>query len=161
MVPHTRHHRTRQFANILGNCCMRQRQEWGTMAATIGHLGHDLSMDIVGWLWAVLYVGICTVLYRQSVIPFRRGDDEHSCWHQSCGKTASTPNWLLCHVIQAATSFGNDAWWRRQQTRRKKSSGRRQFLQQVSLRIDQSWWLPLSYGHHGAPLLAFKHTSIS
>jgi hypothetical protein len=38
---------------------------------------------------------------------------------------------------------------------------REEFLQQVSLHIDQSWQSPLSYGHHGAPLPAFKHTTIS
>ncbi len=57
------------------------------------------------------------------------------------GAAASTPNWLLCCVIRAATSLGNDAWWRRWQNRSKKS-GRRQFLQQVSLHIDRSWRSP-------------------
>jgi hypothetical protein len=40
---------------------MCQHREWGTMAAAIGNLGHDLLTDIVGWLWVVLYVGIHTV----------------------------------------------------------------------------------------------------
>jgi hypothetical protein len=73
---------------------------------------------------------------------------------------ASMPNWLLCHIIRAATYLGNDAWWWWQQNRSKKS-GRRRFLQQVSLHINQSWQLLLSYSHHGAPLPAFKHTTIS
>jgi hypothetical protein len=76
------------------------------------------------------------------------------------GVAASMPNWLLCRVVRAATSLGNDAWWRQRQNRSKKS-GRRQLLQQVSLHIDRSWRSPLSYGHHGAQLPAFKHTTIS
>jgi hypothetical protein len=40
------------------------------MAAAIGHLGHNASTDVVGWLWVVLYVGIHTVLYRRSAIHF-------------------------------------------------------------------------------------------
>jgi hypothetical protein len=76
------------------------------------------------------------------------------------GAAASASNWLLFCVVQEATSLGNDVWWRRQQNRSKKS-GRRRFLQQVNLHIDQSWRSPLSYGHHGAPLPAFKHTTIS
>jgi hypothetical protein len=76
------------------------------------------------------------------------------------GAAASMPNWLLCRVVREATSLENDAWWWRWRNRSKKS-GRRRFLQQVSLHIDQSWRSPLSYGHHGAPLLAFKHTIIS
>jgi hypothetical protein len=34
------------------------------MAAAVGHLGHNASMDIVGWLWIVIYVGICRVSYQ-------------------------------------------------------------------------------------------------
>ena len=54
------------------------------MGAAIGHLGHDTSADVVGWLWVVMYVGICTVLYSRSAIPFQQGDDENPCWCQSC-----------------------------------------------------------------------------
>ena len=43
---------------------MHQLREWVTMAAAIGHLGHDALMDIVGWLWVVLYIRICRVLYQ-------------------------------------------------------------------------------------------------
>jgi hypothetical protein len=64
MVPHTRRRRIQQSANILGDCCMRQRREWGTMGAAIGHLGHNASTDIVGWLWVVSYVRIRRVLYQ-------------------------------------------------------------------------------------------------
>ncbi len=34
------------------------------MAAAIGHLGHDASTDVVGWLWVVSYVRIRRVLYQ-------------------------------------------------------------------------------------------------
>ncbi len=64
MVPHSQCHRIQQSANILGNCCMHQHQEWGTIAAAIGYLGHGMSTDIVGWLWVVLYVWICRLLYQ-------------------------------------------------------------------------------------------------
>jgi hypothetical protein len=37
---------------------MRWCWEWGTMAAAVSHLGHDAPMDVVGWLWVVIYVGI-------------------------------------------------------------------------------------------------------
>jgi hypothetical protein len=76
------------------------------------------------------------------------------------GLAASTPNWLLCCILWEGTLWGNDVWQRWGQNRRKKS-GRRQFQQQVSLHIDQSWRSPLSYGHHEAPLPAFRHTTIS
>jgi hypothetical protein len=64
IVPHSRRHRIQQSANILGDCCMHQHREWGIIAAVIGHLGHDASTDIVGWLWVVLYVGIRRLLYQ-------------------------------------------------------------------------------------------------
>ncbi len=34
------------------------------MVAAIGHLGHDVSTDVVGWLWVVSYIKICRVLYQ-------------------------------------------------------------------------------------------------
>ncbi len=34
------------------------------MVATIGHLGHAASTDVVGWLWVVSYVRIRRVLYQ-------------------------------------------------------------------------------------------------
>ncbi len=49
------------------------------------------------------------------------------------------------------------AW---QQNRRNRTR-RQVFLHNWTSRINQSWWSPLSYGHHGAPLLALKHTTIS
>jgi hypothetical protein len=50
MVPHSWRRRIRQSANILGDCCLRRPQEWGTMAAVVGHLGHNVSTDVVGFL---------------------------------------------------------------------------------------------------------------
>ncbi len=43
------------------------------MAAAIGHLGHDASTDVVGWLWVVLYIGILRVLYQAigNTLPMR------------------------------------------------------------------------------------------
>jgi hypothetical protein len=43
---------------------MRKRQEWGTIAAAIGHLGHDALTDVVGCVWVVLYIGIHRILYQ-------------------------------------------------------------------------------------------------
>jgi hypothetical protein len=37
MVPHS-----------MSDCCMWRRREWDTMAAVVGHLGHDVSTDVVG-----------------------------------------------------------------------------------------------------------------
>jgi hypothetical protein len=34
------------------------------MVAAIGHLGHDVSTDVVGWLWVVSYIRIHRVLYQ-------------------------------------------------------------------------------------------------
>ena len=48
----------------MGDCCMRRRREWGTMAAVVGNLHHDVSTDIVGLLWVVSYVGIRRVVYQ-------------------------------------------------------------------------------------------------
>ena len=64
MVLQSRRCHIQQSANILGNCFMCQRWERGTMAAAVGHLGHDASADIVSWLWVVIYVGICRVTYQ-------------------------------------------------------------------------------------------------
>jgi hypothetical protein len=50
MVPHSRRRRIQQSANKMGDHCVRRRWEWGTMAAAVGHLGHDVSSDIEGLL---------------------------------------------------------------------------------------------------------------
>jgi hypothetical protein len=127
------------------------------MMDTVGYLGHDVSTDVVGLLCVVSYIGICRIVYQgigdtltMSII----------VGIGAVGVAASTPNWLFCCIVRAATSLGNDAWWWRRQNRRKKS-GRRGLLQQVSSYLDRTWRSPLSYGHHGAPLPAFKHMTIS
>ncbi len=84
------------------------------------------------------------------------------------GVAASMPNWLLCCVVRAATSLGNEARRQRRRRRRRRQqqnwrnkTARLVFLHDVTLRIDQSWRSPSSYGRHGAPLPAFKYTTIS
>ncbi len=62
MVPHSRHCHTQQSANILDDCCLQWHQGWGTMVATVGSLGYDVSTDVVGWLWVVIYIRIRRVL---------------------------------------------------------------------------------------------------
>jgi hypothetical protein len=47
MVPHSQRRRIRQSANILGDCFMWRRREWGTMAAVVGHLGHGALTEVV------------------------------------------------------------------------------------------------------------------
>ncbi len=76
------------------------------------------------------------------------------------GTAASMTNWSLCCVFQEWTSLGNDAWQRWQQNRRNRTR-RQVFLHNGMLCIDGSWRLPSSYGCHGAPLPAPKHTTIS
>ncbi len=110
-----------------------------------------------GVVVSCVYIGICRVEYRaigntltMSII----------VGIGAISAAASSNKWLFCHIVRAATPLGNDAWLRQRQNKRKKS-GRRQFLQQVSSFLDRTWQSPLSYSHHGAPLLAFKHTTIS
>ncbi len=64
MVPHSWRHRIRQSPNILGNCCLCWCQEWGTMAAAVGHLGHNASTDVVGLLQVVICMEIRSILYQ-------------------------------------------------------------------------------------------------
>jgi hypothetical protein len=63
-VPHSRRRRIQQSANILGNYCLHSHWEWGTMAAAVSHLGHNGLMDVVGWLWVVIYVEIRRVSFQ-------------------------------------------------------------------------------------------------
>jgi hypothetical protein len=145
MVPHFRRCRIRQSANILGNCCLHQRLEWGTMAAAVGYLGHNASTDIVGWLWFVIYIGICQVLYQE--IGDRHPSDEVTTsilvGSGATGAATSMPNWPLCNVVLAATSLENDVWWLWRQNRRNKTR-RQVFLHDGTLRFDQLWRMPLS-----------------
>ncbi len=76
------------------------------------------------------------------------------------GAAASMPNWSLCRIVRSATSLGDDIVWRRQKNWRNKTA-RLVFLHNGTSRINWSWQLPPSYGRHGAPLLAFKYTTIS
>jgi hypothetical protein len=34
------------------------------MAAAVRHLGHDVSTDVMGWLWVVIHIGIRRVSYQ-------------------------------------------------------------------------------------------------
>ncbi len=64
MVPHSRRRRIQQSANILGDHCVHQCWEWGTMTDAVGHLSHDVLTDVVGMLWVVSHIGICRVVYQ-------------------------------------------------------------------------------------------------
>jgi hypothetical protein len=66
---------------------------------------------------------------------------------------------LLC-VSRFSTSWWHDAWWQWRH-RRRNGSRRRGFLLNVISWIDRSWRPPSSYGRHEAPLLVFKHKTIS
>jgi hypothetical protein len=91
------------------------------MTDAVGHLGHDVSTDVVGLLCVVSYIGILRTVYQGI------GDTLMMSIIVGIGAVsaaASTPNWLFCCVVRAATSLGNDALWWRWQNRRKKS-GRR------------------------------------
>jgi hypothetical protein len=43
MVPHSQCRRIWQSAKMLVDCFLRRRREWGTMAATVGHLSHGIN----------------------------------------------------------------------------------------------------------------------
>ncbi len=117
--------------------------------------GRAYRLIVVCLLWIVSYVGICRVMYHAI------GDTlSILVGIRAIGVAAFMPNWLLCCVVRATTSLENDVWWRWWQNRRNKTR-RQVFLHDGTSCINWSWPLPLSYGHHGAPLLAFKHTAIS
>ena len=121
---------------------MRRRREWGTMAAVVGNLCHNVSTDIVGLLWVVSYIGICRVASPLAS-------------ELSARQPPSMPNRSLCRVCQFSTSWGNDALQRWCQ-RRWNRGRRRLFPQHANSRIYR--WL---YGCHRAPLPAFEHTTIN
>jgi hypothetical protein len=50
MVPHSQHRGIKQSANILVDHCVHQHWEWSTMMDAVGHLGYNLSVDVVGLL---------------------------------------------------------------------------------------------------------------
>jgi hypothetical protein len=132
------------------------------MATAVGHLDHNASTDVV----VTLNLG-CDP--RRNTSGFVLGN-----WRYPYNKVtmsilidirairvaASMLNWLLCRVVWATTSLGNDVWWQRRQYRRNRT--RRQVsLHDGTLRNDRSWQPPLSYGRHEALLLAPKNTTIS
>ena len=78
MVPHSRCHSIRR--------CMRRRWEWGTMAAVVSNLRHNVSTDVVGLLWVVSYVGIHRVVYQTigDASPMAPSASELSAWQPPC-----------------------------------------------------------------------------
>jgi hypothetical protein len=46
-VPNSQRRHMQQSANMLFDCCIWWHQEWGTMAAAVGQLGHDVFTDVV------------------------------------------------------------------------------------------------------------------
>ena len=61
--PHSWRLDIRQSANILGDCSMRRRREWVTMAATVDHSSHNASMAFL------LNVGCVSRRNTQGIIP--------------------------------------------------------------------------------------------
>jgi hypothetical protein len=55
MAPHSWRNRIQQSANMLGDCCMWRRWEWGTMAAAVDHLCRNVSTE----LWDFCDVCFC------------------------------------------------------------------------------------------------------
>ena len=55
------------------------------MVAAVNHFGNGALTDFVGLLWVVSYVGTCRcrVMYQQSAMPSRQGEEDHPPWHQS------------------------------------------------------------------------------
>ncbi len=74
---------------------MRRRLEWGTIAAVVGNIRHDVSTDIVGLLWVVSYLGIRRVACPTS------GDASPSASELS----AWQPPRLMGHCAASADSF--------------------------------------------------------
>ncbi len=105
MVPHSRRCRIWQSANILGDCCVCRRWEWGTMAANVGHLSHDVSTDVVGLLWVVSYVGTCKVMYQAI------GNAYPTRWRWASQPALELLAWQSLHQIGCyAASSGKGHW---------------------------------------------------
>ena len=85
---------------MLGDCCIRRRQDWGTMAAAVNHLGHNGSC---GNLWVVPYAGISRVIHQTMVISPQWVEEElpHCLPSGRLGSLNATS--VLCHVIRAGT----------------------------------------------------------
>ncbi len=158
MVPHSWRRRIQQSTNILGDCCLRLRQEWGTMVAAVSHLGHDALTDIVGLLRVVITVGIRMVLYQAI------GDTLLTSWQWASSSALEPSTWQPLHQIGhcAMSSWQQHHWGMMCGSGGIKIGGIGPgFLHDVTLRIDQSWWLPLSYGRHEAQLPAPMLPTIS
>ena len=161
MVPHSQRWHIQQSSNILGDCSVWQHREWGTMATAVGHLGHDVSTDIVGLLWVVSYVGICRVMHQTI------SDASPTRWGRASllasELLAQQPPHQIGRCAASADSVHHEGMMRlRRWFQRRRNRGRRRlFLQHANLRIDRWWWSPLSYGRHRAPLPAFEHKTIN
>ncbi len=125
--------------------------------------GWAYRLIVVCWLWVVSYVGILRFLYHAI------GDTLLMRWRwSSLLASESFVRQPPCQIGCCATLSGQQhhwgmmhgAWWRLWQNRRNKTR-RQVFLHDGTLRIDWSWRSPLSYGHNGSPLPAFKHATIS
>ncbi len=57
MVPHSRHRRKRQSANILGDYCLRRRQEWGHHGGRCWPFRSRCVNRCCGLLWHVFLLG--------------------------------------------------------------------------------------------------------
>jgi hypothetical protein len=70
---------------MLGDRFLRRCRKWGSVAADVHHLGHNVSTDVVELLWVVSCVGICRVIYQTIVdaFPTRRGRASPSASEQA------------------------------------------------------------------------------
>jgi hypothetical protein len=114
MVPHSRCRRIRQSSNTMGDGCMRQRREWDTMAAVVGHLGHDVSKDVVG---------CCDVCFARKLASEHTPSD-HNSRLPSRRLGASTPNRSLLPVHLFGTSWRQLRRRRRRRRRRIRAGGK-------------------------------------
>ncbi len=151
MVPHSQRCHIWQLANKLGDRCVHRCWEWGTMAAAVGHLGHNVLMDIVELLWVVSYVGICRVTYH--VI----GNAYLTRWQWASPPALEPSAWQpLCWIGRYAALSEKGHCGGKMEEEREET-----IPTTHTINIDQQWRSPPSYGRHGAPLPAFKHTTIS
>jgi hypothetical protein len=63
VLPHSWRRRIRQSANILGDCSLQRRRDWGTRTAVVGHLGHNVLTDIVSVTFenAIVHAHCCFI----------------------------------------------------------------------------------------------------
>jgi hypothetical protein len=67
------------------------------------------------------------------------------------GAAASMPNWLLCCIVWAATTLGNDAWWRWWQSWRNKIT--------ILVFLHDGTLCLINHGSHPCPMAAMGHHS--